>query len=282
MSIVVDLSQLIAEGFSLSLFVRLFISLIFKLLVAFFYVDHVYIYIENFFYHASFSDLQFDEQIIILPHFTSWRLWESYHSAKRIRLNNSDRKVSTDVLDNIKPFYFVVNNPKFQSLCVESPLSGFLTHCFSQTPFKPQYYQRKQNVTVEVLDYIPVQKGDLRATACKVTDLKDKDPLLFNVQVAVGNKDSSCQYTMIVSMAMVKEFMQMPKAVSPTEDIKTIESKIIHNLAGMNYINIPAQLNSTHRIVLSTFHFIRYLIISNRQAESHSLPSSGGFEFPMY
>jgi len=243
-------------------------------------INHVYHYIEKFLFVSCFSDLSFDEQIIILPHFSSWRLWESYVVAKRIRLCYTNKKVSGDVLNSKKPFYFVVNNPKFQSLCKDTSYS--LCGVFSQIVFKSQYYQRKQNVTVQVLDYIPVPKGDQRATSCKVTDLKDKDPLLFNVSVTIGNRDSNSVYNMTVSMAMVKEFMQMPKAVSPTEDIRTIESKIIHNLAGMNYINIPAQLNATQRVVTSTFHFIRYLIISNRQKEAHNLPASGGFGFPMY
>jgi hypothetical protein len=228
-----------------------------------------------------FSDLEPEEQLIILPHFSSWRIWESFTSSRRIRLVAFERKVGPKAIPQFKPMYFVLNNPKFRSL-YEAPIgSSFFLAVFGDSHSR-RFYLRKQNLTITVCDPVPLEGGDYRATSYQVTELKDPNPYLYKVKVFCGNQDSTDSYDMVVSFAMVKEFLALPKCVSPTESIETIESKIVHNLGGMNYINIPAGFNTQLNIINNTFHYLRYKIISNRQNDLHRLPPSGGFPCPTY
>lgn len=124
-------------------------------------------------------------------------------------------------------------------------------------------------------------KKDFRPEHMKTTKLKIIDPQVYQVYLRYGRTDCYNEEPIRVSMAHVTEFLALPKCISPYEDIKTLETKIVHNLAGMNYINLSAFDNMNGKILTDTMHYLRYRLLNLKQTDKWK-PPSGGFQSRVY
>lgn len=91
---------------------------------------------------------------------------------------------------------------------------------------------------------------------------------------------STITQPMKICLNMFDEIMSLAKTVSPFEDAGTVQSKVLHNVSQLTYINYDAQLFPNHPVIMDTTLYIRAAILSMRQQQVVHL-GSGEVKLPM-
>jgi hypothetical protein len=236
---------------------------------------------------SYFPDLPADQQILIFAH----RDWSCllkmeapvYYETTRIRLYRPEFKVSNQPVNlTPKTIYQILNSKKMTTLYGHDQRLHSYWSCLLWANWNKRILVRNRNLTVDFVQKFPAPVGDVRPHLMRANDIKIKDPEICEFEVRVGNNDFFHSSKIFVSLALVKEHLSLPKAISPYEGLREIENKIIFNLAAINYVNVNRDMTIKDSPITGTIHYLRYKIISMRQKDHKNLPPSGGFLFPVY